>query len=253
MKKNKKLKINLRQAIGISLSSIFLLLLFLSLKWADYQKIFILNEPIISGHKILDEKAYKNIVDQLDYEIINKADIVEIRKVLEKNPFVKAARVSRHFPNKIKIEIVERQPLGIINIENQLMIDEEAVVLPGKNYSEDYLIPVLSGFNSAKELYPEGEKTFSIKVKEAVSILRELSTKYKNLYENISELTLNKDDEYVIILADRPTRVILGKDKISQKFYILKSFDKALGQRQLTDFRLIDMRYNKQLVAREWT
>ena len=38
MKKNKKLKINLRQAIGISLSSIFLLLLFLSLKWADYQK-----------------------------------------------------------------------------------------------------------------------------------------------------------------------------------------------------------------------
>ena len=253
MKKNKKLKINLRQAIGISLSSIFLLLLFLSLKWADYQKIFELNEPIISGHKILNKQDYKNIVDQLENEIINTAYIVEVREALEKNPFVRAARVSRHFPNKIKIEIVERQPLGIINIENQLMIDEEAVVLPGKNYSEDYLIPVLSGFNSAKELYPEGEKTFSIKVKEAVSILRELSTKYKNLYENISELTLNKDDEYVIILADRPTRVILGKDKISQKFNILKSFDKALGQRQLTDFRLIDMRYNKQLVAREWT
>ena len=65
-------------------------------------------------------------------------------------------------------------------------------------------------------------------------------------------MTLNKDDEYVIILADRPTRVILGKDKISQKFNILKSFDKALGQRQLTDFKLIDMRYRKQLVAREW-
>ena len=253
MKKNKKLKINLRQAIGIGLSSIFLLLLYFSLKWANYQKIFELNEPIISGHKILNKKDYKSIIDQLEYETINKAYIVEIRKALEKNPFVKAARVSKHFPNKLNIEIVERRPLGIINIENQLMIDDEAVVLPGKNYSEDYLIPVLSGFNSAKELYPEGEKTFSIKVKEAVSILRELSTKYKNLYENISELTLNKDDEYVIILADRPTRVILGKDKISQKFNILKSFDKALGQRQLTDFRLIDMRYNKQLVAREWT
>ena len=253
MKKNKKLKINLRQAIGIGLSSIFLLLLFLSLKWANYQKIFVLNEPIISGYNILNKKDYKSIIDQLEYETINKAYIVEIRKALEKNPFVKAARVSKHFPNKLNIQIVERQPLGIINIENQLMIDEEAVVLPGKNYSEDYLIPVLSGFNSAKELYPEGEKTFSIKVKEAVSILRELSTKYKNLYENISELTLNKDDEYVIILADRPTRVILGKDNISQKFNILKSFDKALGQRQLTDFRLIDMRYSKQLVAREWT
>ena len=75
---------------------------------------------------------------------------------------------------------------------------------------------------------------------------------HRDLYENISELTLNKDDEYVLILADRPTRVILGKQNINLKFNILKSFDKALGQRQLTDFRLIDMRYNKQLVAREW-
>ena len=45
----------------------------------------------------------------------------------------------------------------------------------------------------------------------------------------------------------------LGKIDINRKLYILNSFDKALGQRQLTDFRLLDMRYQKQLVAREWT
>jgi cell division septal protein FtsQ len=201
----------------------------------------------------LNEQDYRKIISQLDYDILYSTDIVELRKVLESNPFVKAARVSRHFPNKVNIQIVERKPLGIINIDNQLMIDDEAVVLPGKKYSEDYLIPVLSGFNSAIELYPEGEKTYSIKVKEAVDILKKLSIHFADLYENISELTLNKDDEYVLILADRPTRVVLGKDNISLKFDILKSFDKALGQRQLTDFRLIDMRYNKQLVAREWT
>jgi hypothetical protein len=37
------------------------------------------------------------------------------------------------------------------------------------------------------------------------------------------------------------------------KLNVLKNFDAALGQRQLTDFRLLDMRYKKQLVAREWT
>ena len=57
----------------------------------------------------------------------------------------------------------------------------------------------------------------------------------------------------MIILSDRPTRVILGKKNIITKLNILKTFDKSLGQRQLTDFRLLDMRYNKQLVAREWT
>ena len=253
MKINKSHKINIRVLIGMSLFTTFILTLIFSIKWANYQKIFKLNEPIITGYDILDEQDYRKIISQLDYDIIYSTDVVEIRKVLESNPFVKAARVSRHFPNRINIQIVERKPLGIINLDNQLMIDDEAVVLPGKKYSEDYLIPVLSGFNSAIELYPEGEKTYSIKVKEAVDILKKLSIHYADLYENISELTLNKDDEYVLILADRPTRVVLGKDNISLKFDILKSFDKALGQRQLTDFRLIDMRYNKQLVAREWT
>ena len=133
------------------------------------------------------------------------------------------------------------------------MIDNDAFVLPDHNYSDNALIPVLSGFNPAKDLYPYGEKTYSIKVKEAISILNQLSKSYNKLYNNISEITLNSDDDYVIILSDRPTRVILGKKDIIAKLNILKTFDKSLGQRQLTDFRLLDMRYNKQLVAREWT
>jgi len=251
MNKNKKQKIYLKMKLGISLSITFLLLLSCSIKWANYQNIFELEISEISGFNILNQQDYLKIIDQINKNA--DVDIDDIRQVLERNPFVKAARVSKHFPNNIKIQIAEREPLGIINIDNQLMIDNEGIILPGGSYSESYLIPVLSGFNSAKELYPEGEKTFSIKVKEAVKILKILSLKYPNLYENISELTLNKDDEYVMILANRPTRVILGKKDINRKLYILNSFDKALGQRQLTDFRLLDMRYQKQLVAREWT
>ncbi len=133
------------------------------------------------------------------------------------------------------------------------MLDSEAVVLPDHPYSQSVLVPILSGFNTALDLYPEGEKTYSIKVKEAVAILNKLSNGYPTLYENISELTLNSHDEYVIILADRPTRVILGKNDVFSKLNILKNFEEALGQRQLTDYRLLDMRYKKQLVAREWS
>ena len=155
--------------------------------------------------------------------------------------------------NKIRVNIVERKPLAIINLKEQLMIDGDAVILPNHHYINSVLIPILSGFNPEKDLYPHGEKTYSIKVRESVSILNQLSDSFPNLYNNISELTLNNNDEYVIILSDKPTRVILGKDNILKKLNILKNFDKALGQRQLTDFQLLDMRYNKQLIAREWT
>ena len=81
----------------------------------------------------------------------------------------------------------------------------------------------------------------------------ELDLNYDDFYDEISELTINKNDEYVIILSEQPTKVILGRDNISRKIKILKNFDKALGQRQLTSYRLLDVRYSKQLVAMEWT
>ena len=166
---------------------------------------------------------------------------------------MKAVRVSKHYPGAIKIEIVERKPIAIINNKVQLMIDDNAIVLPNNTTIENSLIPVLSGFNPATDLYPLGQITYSIKVKEAIEILAYIKNNYSDFYDEISELTINKDDEYEIILSEEPTRVILGKNNISKKIKILKNFDKALGQRQLTSYRLLDMRYSKQLIAMEWT
>ena len=253
MNKMKKNTFSLRKVVVVGLSLLFLLTLTSAVKWANYRKSFVLTGVDISGYNILEKKDYQVIVSEFKIESINNYKLREISNKIEKNPFVKAVQVSRQFPNVIKINIVERKPLAIINLDEKLMIDNDGFVLPNHSYGDSVLIPVLSGFNPAKDLYPYGEKTLSIKVKEAISILNQLSKSYNKLYNNISEITLNNNDDYVIILSDRPTRVILGKKNIMTKLNILKTFDKSLGQRQLTDYRLLDMRYNKQLVAREWT
>ena len=143
--------------------------------------------------------------------------------------------------------------MGFNNNKKQFLIDNEAVILPDSNsFIETALIPMLSGFNPADDLYPEGNETFSVKVKEAVEILEFIRFNYNEFFDEISELTINKDDEFEIVLSEQPTRVILGKNDIHIKINILKKFSEALGQRQLTDYKLLDMRYSKQLVAREW-
>ena len=98
----------------------------------------------------------------------------------------------------------------------------------------------------------EGDITLSIKVKEAIKILDFIQLNFNELFNEIAELRINKDDEFEIILSEEPTIVILGQGDFHNKINILKKFDEALGQRQLTDYRLLDMRYSKQLVAREW-
>jgi len=253
MSKKKKQKITLREVIGGSLSFLFILTLWGAVRWANYRQTFTVDAIRFSGLEILEKETVQKMITNLENHSIYDVNMGEIAQIIESNPFIKAARISRHFPNQIKINIIERKPLAMLNMESALMIDNEAVVLPNHPYAESALIPILSGFNNAKDLYPEGEQTYSVKVKEAIEILNKLSNHYPKLYDEVSELTLNKDDEYVIILADRPTKVILGKRDIIPKLNILKSFDKALGERQLTDYRLLDMRYKKQLIAREWS
>ena len=253
MKNNKKIELLINHRGLMAYSILIAILTIASFQWANYRKIFELGELSISGENFLAKSEYNEIIGSIDIKSIKGFDIEDLSERLELNPFVKAVRVSKHYPSTIKIEIVEREPIAIINNKVQLMIDDNAIVLPNNTTIENSLIPVLSGFNPATDLYPLGQITYSIKVKEAIEILAYIKNNYNDFYDEISELTINKDDEYEIILSEEPTRVILGKNNISKKIKILKNFDKALGQRQLTSYRLLDMRYSKQLIAMEWT
>ena len=253
MKKNKAIRLLLNNLEIIVGSILITTIILLSFQWGSYRNVFEMDGLLITGENILEKSDYIELVGEIENQSIKDIDLEGLSEKLEQNPFVKAARVSKHYPNLIKVDIVEREPIAILNNKVQLMIDNEAVILPNNPFTENALIPVLSGFNPANDLYPEGQVTFSIKVKEAIGILNFIQKNYDDFYEEISELTINKNDEYVIILSEQPTKVILGRDNISRKIKILINFDKALGQRQLTSYRLLDVRYSKQLVATEWT
>ena len=253
MSKNTKVKFSMYKIKILLMAFMLMIPVSLSYKWANYRNIFKMKNIKIVGNAILEKQDYLEIIGNLDEKEISDIDTKSLSKDLEAIAFVKAARVSKHYPNEIKIDIVERKPIAIINNKKQFLIDGEAVILPDNNsFIESALIPVLSGFNPADELYPEGNETFSVKVKEAVEILEFIRFNYNEFFDEISELTINKDDEFEIVLSEQPTRVILGKKDIHIKIKILKKFGEALGQRQLTDYKLLDIRYSKQLVAREW-
>jgi len=255
MKKKKKTAfLSLRFMLGTGLVLFTGFMLWSAINWANYRHLFHLEKIRISGTQIQPRDFYRQLLGPLDQLDLTDINLEEVRLLLESDPFVKAARVSRQYPGYLNIEIVERKPLALLNLKPILLVDDEGVILPDNGYSQKALIPVLSGFNPARELYPPGRETFSLKVKETVEILKQLLDGYPELYEQLSEVTLNEDDEYVFILAEHPTKVILGKEDIWNKIKILKQFELALkGQRHLTDYKLLDMRDKKQVIAREWT
>ncbi len=241
-----------RWIIGSILVPFIIGLIWTAFKWADYNSYLSINRIQIQGASIIEPQEYLELLGDITDTPIAQIKLDEIRSAIEAHPYVRATRVSRHYPNTIKIELVERQPIAMVNIPPMVLIDAEGVVLPETDNTINPQLPCLSNFNPAKQLYPVGEQALSQKVIEATKIVTQIRRKYPSLYRNLSEVRLNHREEYELILSEEPTRIVLGSDDIWFKLLILKEFERSITPlRKLTDYTYLDLRYENQVIARE--
>ncbi len=232
----------------------FALLVWGSFNWAKFGAATTLTDVQIIGNSIIPDRTILPLLEDIRGADLNRIEIDRINARLEELPFVAAARVSHHYPASLRVEILERQPLAIVNLSELLLLDRDGVVLPMVPIAYELAIPILSGFNPEPSLYPLGDRVLSVKMKETVNLLNRIRAINPGFYSRLSEITLDQEDEYVLILAERPTKVYLGDKAILKNIYTLLVFDAALqGRGSLTDYEYLDLRFAKQIIAREWS
>ena len=233
------------------IASIAIILNF-SFSWAKLKNTFIDPEIILSGSIEYDQKSYVAHITKVTGEIANQLPSNKILEALMMHPFVQASRVSYRYPNKILIELKEREAFAIINKNPLVILDRDCFVLPIEDNFNNYDIPILSKFNSDNNLYPIGEKSLSVKVQETIFWLSSLYELYPDFYSSISEVLLENGDEIVLILNEYPTKVLLGDTDTMKKIEILKKFEYTIKEtKKITDYAYLDIRYNNQIIAKE--
>ena len=233
------------------IASIAIILNF-SFSWAKLKNTFIEPEIILSGSIEYDQKSYIAHITKVTGEIANQLPSNKILEALMMHPFVQASRVSYRYPNKILIELKEREAFAIINKDPLVILDRDCFVLPIEDNFNNYDIPILSKFNSDNNLYPIGEKSLSVKVQETIFWLSSLYELYPDFYSSISEVLLENGNEIVLILNEYPTKVLLGDTDTMKKIEILKKFEQTIKEtKKITDYAYLDIRYNNQIIAKE--
>ena len=223
-----------------------------SFSWAKLKNTFIEPEIILTGSTEYDQKSYIAHITKVTGEIANQLPSNKILEALMMHPFVQASRVSYRYPNKILIELKEREAFAIINKDPLVILDRDCFVLPIEDNFNNYDIPILSKFNSDNNLYPIGEKSLSVKVQETIFWLSSLYELYPDFYSSISEILLENGDEIVLILNEYPTKVLLGDTNTMKKIEILKKFEQTIKEtKKITDYAYLDIRYNNQIIAKE--
>lgn len=192
------------------------------------------------------------VLNEKNDEILNSGDFKfgksifflnknEIKNTLEeKNPYLKVINIETIFPNKIKINVIERNSLLCLkgynegNFSSFMIIDEDAKVLENLNsFSNTKLNPILVSTEGEKfEAFTAGQ----VYSGEYNQILKNLSTEllaYRSnvnlLKANFEEIILNYESEDTIKIKMRSgTDIVLknASQRLPEKFMLaLSTYD----------------------------
>ena len=108
----------------------------------------------------------------------------EVTKRLESHPWISHIRMRKVFPNKILIQVEERKPIAILQLEELYYVDTQGVIFSQVGEGDEYNFPFLTGLTrqviekdpaEAKHLITKALELLSIADQEKVSALEEIS------------------------------------------------------------------------------
>lgn len=231
-------------------------------KWRSqdvYRFVTISGNHTISDDEILKISGLTKNIELLP-EQINENDIINKLKV---HNDIKKVIITKVPPEELSVQIIEKNPIAIINYENSLkLIDEELELYPFDDKGKMFDLPLINGISeSGNKGNNYSNKKGGSGLKSAVYILININKESKYLNSCISEINLSDKDRLIFYASEKGFPIYLPKysDKLfenkeeqsdlSFRIKILKQFFENIFPSERTKkISELDLTYSNQLI-----
>lgn len=231
---------------------VFAISLILAIFWGmrsifTHMSFFQIDHISIKGNENLETEFLENLA--LDFMGLNlyatsKRDIL---KKYENIIRIKDISVTRIFPNKIKIKVIERTGKFFIKTidGNIFPIDNDRIALDNDTFYLNENLPIIT-VNDSSYTINVGHEYKDDFVEKVFAFCAEFQVQYPEFINNISEL-YEKNNEIYLVEANTGYRIVFGEDELSDKIMKFKVLEQ---NRTFEQNKIIDLRYKNQLVIR---
>jgi cell division protein FtsQ len=173
--------------------------------------------------------------------------LAQRQKQLEQIPWVESASVMRFVPNRIRIEIQERTPVGFVRVGSKIsLIAADGTVMdlpPGSK--KKYSYPVILGMNSG-----EPRSTREARMKVYNELVGQLDSGGAHYSQDLSEVDLSDTDDVKVLASDPGGEVLvhLGPTDFLDRYKIFVSHVREWRQ-QFERLDSVDLRYDNQIIV----
>jgi len=171
-----------------------------------------------------------------------------IGELLAKNPWVEKVKVRRYFPHTLAIEVVEREPVAVVNMGFLYYLDQRGEVFKPLTVGDLLDYPVITGFTEEDlSRDPAGSR---VALLGAVELMGVLSKSAVFRLEDISEIHYDKGFGFTLFTAQGGVPVRLGNDAHGEKLARLARIYGDL-RAQMPNLQYIDLDYNDKIIVKK--
>jgi cell division protein FtsQ len=201
----------------------------------------------VSGYDHLDPQS---VIQQAkipsDVNILT-LDLDGVNSRLTNHPWIAAALISREIPDRIRIEIKERQPVALVRGHQFFLMDNQGVCFTSAVPSEYGALPIITGLD------PETLRPGSIVPREFTVLIEDFhkESKLKLPWRLVSEIRWNRNTGVSIFTVQGGIQVDLGRDNFGLKIVKLEKVLRYLEEKGLyNQLRGIDLSHGNRVFVR---
>jgi cell division septal protein FtsQ len=171
-----------------------------------------------------------------------------IGEQLAKNPWIESVQVRRYFPHSLSIEVVEREPVAVINMGFLYYMDAKGEVFKPLTQGDSLNFPVITGITE-EELArdPKGTKEM---LTGAVALMNMLKKGSSFTLADVSEIHIDKGFGLTLFTVAGGVPVRLGTEGYEAK---LARFATVYGElkEQMAAVEYIDCDYQDKIIVKK--
>lgn len=205
----------------------------------------------IDGNRMTSKEQIAALSRVDIYSNLLAINVVQVQSLLESHPWIARAEVIRDWPNRLLINLKEKNPVALLNRGTGLFyLDSSGQIIAAASPAQELDFPVITGlenfpFNTA------GAAQIPELLQDVIDLLTLANRNNPMLpQQNISEIHIADKGGLVLYLLDRPFPIYLGSDgKISTRYYRLVKVLKDLYKtREFSEVSYIRLDYQKDTI-----
>ena len=171
----------------------------------------------------------------------------DVSERIEQHPWIEKAQVKRMLPRRIFIEVIERRPIAMINLDRLYMVDKKGVVFKEVGPEDVSDIPVLTGLES--EGFADNESVSKNLIENALTLMKKVDKDKALCLDDISEIHMDPYCGLTLYTLNDAIQIKLGFGPYEQKLVRLKKVMADL-QTKYRNAECIDMTYGQKVYVK---